>query len=39
MHHTGQDIRGDVVSLHYPNRRGDTAGLTHMPNLAGVGTI
>ena len=39
MYHGGQDIRGDVVTLHDPSRRGDTGGLHHVPNLSGVGTI
>jgi len=39
MHHAGQDIRGDVVTLHVPSRHGDPGGLPHMPNLAGVGLI
>jgi len=39
VHHAGQDIRGDVVTLHDSSRRGDPGGLHHMPNLAGIGAI
>jgi len=36
MYHAGHDIRGDVVALRDPSRRGDPGGLPHVPNLAGV---
>jgi len=39
IYHAGQDIRGDVVTLHDPSRHGDSGGLLHMPNLAGVGMV
>jgi hypothetical protein len=39
MYHAGQDVPGDVVPLHDPNRRGDPGGRLHMTNLAGVGKV
>jgi hypothetical protein len=39
MHHTGQNIRRDVVTLSHPSRRGDPGGLPHVPNLAVIGLV
>jgi len=39
VYHAGQDIRGDVVPLHDPSRRGNSGSLPHVPNLAGVGLV
>ena len=37
MNHARQGIRGNVVkNLHVSDRRGDSGGLPHLPNLAGV---
>jgi len=39
MYHAGQDIWGDVVPLHDPNRRVVPGGLPHVPNHPGVGLV
>jgi hypothetical protein len=39
MPYADQYIRGDVVTLLEPSRRGDPGGLHHVPNLAGVGLV
>ena len=39
MYYAGKDIRGDIVPLRDPSRRGDRGGIPHVPNLAGVGKV
>ena len=39
LYHACQDIRGDVVTLCDPSRRGDPGGLPHKPSDAGVGKV
>jgi hypothetical protein len=39
VYHAGQDMGGDVVTLHDPSRRGDPGAPPYMTNLAGVWTV
>jgi hypothetical protein len=35
----GQDIRGYIVPLRDPSRRGEPSDLPHVPNIAGAGQV